>query len=219
MLEKFKELSKLVNEIMPKDMMNNIDALEMALENMDMDSIQDALSQLSEDMEKVEKDLDRYLEIFKRFQAEQKLDEIQNRLQNLIEQQSALDNEIDEVDENPNSIDRLAQEEQRNLDEFKDIQSLVEDASEMIEEFNKNTANELSELSESELSENIMQNLSNIVQSLSNRNNQDAEAQSKESLSNMSMMMQQMVNIKQGFNQDSVNEMVDKFQNLLLDGI
>ena len=50
-------------------------------------------------------------------------------------------------------MDRLAQEEQRNLDEFENIQSLVEDASEMIEQFNKNTANELSELSESELSE------------------------------------------------------------------
>ena len=179
MLEKFKELSRLVNEIMPKDMMNNIDDLEMALENMDMDSIQDALSQLSEDMEKIEKDLDRYLEIFKRFQAEQKLDEIQNRLQNLIEQQGALDNEIDGADENPSSMDRLAQEEQRNLDEFENIQSLVEDASEMIEQFNKNTANELSELSESELSENIMQNLSDIVQSLSNRNSQDAVAKSK----------------------------------------
>ena len=54
---------------MPKDMMNNIDDLEMALENMDMDSIQDALNQLSEDMGKIEKDLDRYLEIFRRFQA------------------------------------------------------------------------------------------------------------------------------------------------------
>ena len=140
MLEKFKELSELVNEIMPKDMLNNIDDLEMALENMDMDSIQDALNQLSEDMGKIEKDLDRYLEIFKRFQAEQKLDEIQNRLQNLIEQQSALDNEIDRVDENPSSMDRLAQEEQRNLDEFENIQSLIEDASDMIEQFNKNTA-------------------------------------------------------------------------------
>ena len=217
MLEKFKELSRLVNEIMPKDMMNNIDDLEMALENMDMDSIQDALSQLSEDMEKIEKDLDRYLEIFKRFQAEQKLDEIQNRLQNLIEQQGALDNEIDGADENPSSMDRLAQEEQRNLDEFENIQSLVEDASEMIEQFNKNTANELSELSESELSENIMQNLSDIVQSLSNRNSQDAVAKSKESLSNMNMMMQQMMNIKQGFNQESINEMIDKFQDLLQD--
>ena len=120
-----------------------------------MNSIQDALSQLSEDMEKIEKDLDRYLEIFKRFQAEQKLDEIQNRLQNLIEQQGALDNEIDGADENPSTMDRLAQEEQRNLDEFKNIQSLVKDASEMIEQFNKNTANELSELSESELSEGL----------------------------------------------------------------
>ena len=59
-----------------------------------MDSLQKAISDLAENMEQIENDLDRYLDIFKRFQAEQKLDEIQKRLQQLLEQQNALNEEI-----------------------------------------------------------------------------------------------------------------------------
>ena len=59
-----------------------------------MDSLQKAISDVAENMEQIENDLDRYLDIFKRFQAEQKLDEIQKRLQQLLEQQNALNEEI-----------------------------------------------------------------------------------------------------------------------------
>ena len=78
-MDKFKELSELISEIIPKDLLENMDDLQNALENMDMNSLQEALSDLSENMGQIENDLDRYLEIFKKFQAEQKLDEIQNR--------------------------------------------------------------------------------------------------------------------------------------------
>ena len=79
LIEKFKELSELVNEILPDEMLNNIENLEESLGNMDLDSIQKALNDLAQNMNKIEEDLDRYLEIFKRFQAEQKLDEISKR--------------------------------------------------------------------------------------------------------------------------------------------
>ncbi len=93
LIEKFKELSELVNEILPDEMLNNIENLEESLGNMDLDSIQKALNDLAQNMNKIEEDLDRYLEIFKRFQAEQKLDEIQNRMEKLYEQQVALINQ------------------------------------------------------------------------------------------------------------------------------
>ena len=66
----------------------------MSLENIDIDSLQEALNNLSEDIVKIEEDLDRYLEIFRLFQTEQKLDEIQNRMEKLIDQQNALNNDI-----------------------------------------------------------------------------------------------------------------------------
>ena len=90
LLEKFDELSKLVNDIMPENMKNNLEELQQALDELDVKSLQEALNDLSNNMEQIENDLDRYLDIFKRFQAEQKLDEIQKRLQQLFEQQNAI---------------------------------------------------------------------------------------------------------------------------------
>ena len=55
---------------------------------------------------------------------EQKLDEIQNRMQQLFEQQQALDQELNEaknIDE-ISTLERFGQEEERNLDEFENLE-------------------------------------------------------------------------------------------------
>ena len=125
LLEKFDELSKLINDIMPENMERNLEDLQRALDELDMDSLQKAISDLAENMEQIENDLDRYLDIFKRFQAEQKLDEIQKRLQQLLEQQNALNEEISNLkpETESSASQRYAQEQQRNLDEFENILS------------------------------------------------------------------------------------------------
>ena len=64
---------------MPENMEKNLEDLQKALDELDMDSLQKAINDLAENMEQIENDLDRYLDIFKRFQAEHKLDEIQKR--------------------------------------------------------------------------------------------------------------------------------------------
>ena len=114
LLEKFKELSDLINNVIPENMLNNVENFEMALDEMDLNSIKDALSNLSENMDQIEEDLDRYLEIFKRFQAEQKLDEIQNRMQQLVEQKNLINQEISNMDQNTDLSDlaKFSQDEE-----------------------------------------------------------------------------------------------------------
>ena len=219
LLDKFKELSELISEVIPDDFLENMDDLQSALENMDMKSLQEALSELSENMAQIEQDLDRYLEIFKKFQAEQKLDEIQNRMQQLFDQQQALAQEMSESEHNEevSTLERFAQEEERNLDEFENIKSLMEDAAETIEPFSEASSEELSELSNSELSQDLENSLNEAIENLSQQNITEAKNASEESLNNMEMMMQQMMDIRQGFNQESVAEMVEKFQGLMQD--
>ncbi|GIT32060.1 MAG: hypothetical protein Ct9H300mP2_1390 [Candidatus Neomarinimicrobiota bacterium] len=48
--------------------------------NMDMKSLQEALDNMTQNMDQIEDELDRYLDIFRRLQAEQKLDEIKKPL-------------------------------------------------------------------------------------------------------------------------------------------
>ena len=219
LLAKFKELSELISDIIPEDMLTTMDDLQKALENMDMKSLQEALNELSENMDQIEQDLDRYLEIFKRLQAEQKMDELQNRMQQLFEQQNALDQEISEADNttDQSTLERLAQEEQRNLDEFENIKSLLEEASELVEPFSETASQELSEMAESDLAEETQSALNETAQNLSQQNVQSAQRSSQQSIQNMEMMMMQMMDIQQGFQQETVSEMTEKFQALMQD--
>ena len=219
LLDKFRELSELIRDVIPEDMLTNMDELREALENMDMKQLQDALNDLAENMDQIEQDLDRYLEIFKRLQAEQKMDELQTRMEQLFDQQQSLDQEINQANEqtDPSTLERLAQEEKRNLEEFENLKSLMEEASELVEPYSQKTSDDLSEMADSPLTEQTETAMMETMQNLSQQNLQQAQNSSEQSLENMQMMMQQLMQIQQQFQQETVAEMTKKFQALIQD--
>ena len=93
-------------------------------------------------------------------------------------------NEAKNIDE-ISTLERFAQEEERNLDEFENILSLMEDAAEAIEPFSESSADELSELSDSELSQDLENSLNETIENLSQQNIADANSTRQESLNNM----------------------------------
>ena len=219
LLDKFKELSDLVRDVIPEDMLTNMDNLQESLENMDMKQLQNTLNDLAENINQIEQDLDRYLEIFKRLQAEQKMDELQTRMEQLFEQQQSLDQEINQTNEQTDrsTLKRLEQEEKRNLEEFENLKSLMEDASELVESYSQKTSDDLSELAESPLTEQTKSSLMETMQNLSQQNLQQSQNSSEQSLDNMQMMMQELMQMQQQFQQETVAEMTEKFQALMQD--
>ena len=217
LLEKFDELSKLVNDIMPENMKNNLEELQQALDELNVESLQEALNDLSNNMEQIENDLDRYLDIFKRFQAEKKLDEIQKRLQQLFEQQNAISEEIRDLspDTDLSKSQRFVQEQQRNLDEFQNILSLIEEASSLVEPFSGTSSEELSSLYESDLSIETESSLQDTEKSLNNMEFQSAHNSSSISTDKLENIMQQMRDIQQGFQKETVSEMAQKLEKLM----
>ena len=219
LLDKFKELSDLVRDVIPEDMLTNMDNLQESLENMDMKQLQNALKDLAENMNQIEQDLDRYLEIFKRLKAEQKMDELQTRMEQLFDQQQSLDQEINQTNEQTDrsTLKRLEQEEKRNLEEFENLKSLMEEASELVEDYSQKTSDDLSELAESPLTEQTKTSLMETMQNLSQQNLQQSQNSSEQSLDNMQMMMQEVMQMQQQFQQETVAEMTEKFQALMQD--
>ena len=219
LLDKFKELSDLIRDVIPKDMLTNMDNLQESLENMDMKQLQNALNDLAENIDQIEQDLDRYLEIFKRLQAEQKMDELQTRMEQLFEQQQSLDQEINQTNEQTDrsTLKRLEQEEKRNLEEFENLKSLMEEASELVESYSQKTSDDLSELAESPLTEQTKSSLMETMQNLSQQNLQQSQNSSEQSLDNIQMMMQELMQMQQQFQQETVAEMTEKFQALMQD--
>ena len=198
-------------------MKNNLEELQQALNELDVKSLQEALNNLSNNMEQIENDLDRYLDIFKRFQAEQKIDEIQKRLQQLFEQQNAISEEIKDLgpDTDLSKSQRFVQEQQRNLDEFQNILSLIEEASSLVDPFSSTSSEELSSLYESDLSIETKSSLQDTEKSLNNMEFQSAHNSSSISTDKLENIMQQMRDIQQGFQKETVSEMAQKLEKLM----
>ena len=217
LLNKFEELSNLINNIVPKDMLKNISELEEALDNMNMDSIEESISELTKNMDQIEKELERYLEIFKQIQMEQKFDELRNRMEKLTKQQESLDEELVQNQNTNSSNQRLAIEEKGILNEFENIQSLLEETADLIKPSNVKVSEDLLKLSESDLVKNINTTLEETENNISNNKLNAARSSSQQSIGNMKKMIEKITSAQEKFQNQSLNEITEKFEEIIQD--
>ena len=70
----------------------------------------------------------------------------------------------------------------------------------------------MSELANSELAESANTSFNQTIENLSEQSLSDATNSSQSALENLELMAQQMSNIQQGFNQQEIKELMEKFQ-------
>ncbi|MFH1853319.1 MAG: hypothetical protein ABIA75_13355, partial [Candidatus Neomarinimicrobiota bacterium] len=168
MLEKFRQLKELIAELISPELLASMDRLSEALDQLDPQELLSAMEQLSANLNQMEQQLDRFLAIFERIRAEQKMEEVRERLEQLVEQQAGLDEKIQRAgpETEPSDLARMAQEEQRNSEEFDHIRGVMEQAADAVEKFSPPLAAELDQLRQSELAENADEALKNAGNSL-----------------------------------------------------
>ena len=100
------------------------------------------MGQLSQNVEQIEQELDRFLDILKRIQAEQITHEIVERLEQLVTEQELLNEKIQKTNEqtDPSEFARLEQEEKRNLEEFQNILDIMQNAADLMEEYSPSSS-------------------------------------------------------------------------------
>ena len=219
LMNKFEDLRKLIEEIFPQDMLKNMDWMDEALKDMKPEELLSALDNLSSNIQQVENELDRFLDIFKRVKAEQEVDELRKRLEQLVQNQDNIDEQIREMDNKTNSSNfkRLQQEQKINKREFDEIMSSMDNASNDIKQFSRKTAQSLEKLSESELSNSTETHLEETIQSLKEEDPYKAMDKSFASLNNMEALETEMNNILSEFQRETTREMSSKFRSILKD--
>ena len=217
LMQKFKELQELVNEILNPELMTDMDVLKDALEKMDMKDIMDAMENLSSNLDQVEQQLDRFLDIFRRIKAEQKLDETIQRMNQLVEQQRIVNENIQTLDgqTDPTAIARLSHEEQRNREEFSNIRDVMEEAAKAMQEFDRESATALQNLEKDHLTNQTESNLSQTSRQLQKQRIQQAQRHSAESLENLKKLQSMVTDIQSQFQDQTTTEMAGKFQTVM----
>tara|TARA_Y100001970_G_scaffold90730_1_gene114446 strand:- start:6840 stop:10256 length:3417 start_codon:yes stop_codon:yes gene_type:complete len=216
LMGKFKELSTLLKNIIPQSLLNNLNKTQSSLEEMDLQSLKKALENMSSNISEIESELDRYIDIFKRLQVEQKLTEIKNRIEKLVQQKDKLDRDIESFD-NTSDEKRIWQEELRGLEELANIKNEIQEASELIKPFSQKSSTRLDELKNNSDYNLASKNIEKTISDLKNKNIKSARFSSQSSLNNLNNIQKELASIQQEFQNETVSVMAEKLEKIMRD--
>lgn len=217
--EKYQQLQELVRELINEEFLASMEDIQNALDTMDMDELRDSMKSLAQNVDQIEQELDRFIEIFERVQAEQKMDEVRRRLEQLLEQQETTQQHIEESSEQTSDSQwaRMEEDEQRIAEEFDQIRDTMEEAAEAMEPFSPQASDALDQLESSELANQTEENLRSTQQNLRQQSPTASRQTGQAASNNLNEMLQESLAIQQQFQQQTSGEMAQKFQAVMRD--
>ena len=219
MLTKFNDLQKLIEEILPPELLNDLDRMQEALDALDIDDMISALENMSNNMNHMEKELDRFLDIFERVKAEQKIDEVRKRLKELVNNQDNIDRQIRSTNNTTDlsQFKRLSQEEKLIQKEMNDVLNEIDSSIDPIKRFSRKTAQGLESLSESSDVKMAKGHIRDAIKKLNEQKPFEAMDASFSGLQSMQSIQNSMDQISQNFQKQTTREMAKKFRGILKD--
>lgn len=197
-LEKYMELQKLMDEMNSEEMSLAIKKLQEQLSSMNREQAQNSLEEMRFDEKSFQKSLERTMNLLKRIQIEQKMDEIIKRSEEIKEQLEELEKETDSTDlsdkekseklsKKQNNITQKLENIQREVDK---LQQKMSDFKDMPNEEMKDLKKQFEEQKNEELSQGVKDQLLKQMKT-------EAMEQMQHLSQNMESTSEQMKNMQQ----------------------
>jgi len=201
-LEKYMELQKLMDEMTGDDMKKAMEQMQDMLQKMNRDQAQDAINNMKMDEERFKKSIERTMNLLKRIQIEQKMDELVKRTENIEQNQNDLKEQTknsdlsdkkqseplsEKQDELSKELERMEKKMDELAEKMKELKDMPQEEMEKLkEEFEKQNNEELSKEASKDLKQNQKQKAQKSQQQLS-KNMQEM----KSAMQQMQEMMEQ----------------------------
>ena len=156
--DKIETLQKMFQDIINPELMAALQELQKSLNEDDFKKSLEELNNFEFEMEDLENQLDRMIDLFEQVVAEQKLDELIKKIENMVNLQKEISNDIKNKAKD-SSIKPMEEKQSRNLD---DVFKTMENAEQLLKNNNKKTADSLNELRNSLISNNLQKEINNI---------------------------------------------------------
>lgn len=213
-LEKYMELQQLMDELTGDEYKDALQKMQEMLEKLQRDQAQNAFEDMKLNEESFKKSIERTLNLLKRIQIEQKVDELLKRSEELSKKQDELQektNNQEQSDTEKEELDQKQEEISKEVNDFKnELEKLKEKLSEVpdmpreqmekiLEEFEKQNNEQLSESARQKMQQNQMQQAMQMQQqvskNMSSMNQQLQELQQQMQMQNRLQTLQDMMKI------------------------
>ena len=220
-LEKYQELQQLMEQLNSPEFAEAMKKMQEAMRQLSPEAMRQAMQQFQFSEENFRKSLERTLNLLKRIQIEQKIDESLKRTEEMMKQQEELQKQTEQT--NPGDKDKLndlARQQKDLKDKLDQLQKELADLQEKMKEFPAEMP--LSEMEEArqELDQSQLdQQMEEIAQQLQGQQMQQAIQGQKQAMQKMGQFMQKMQQMQHAMKENQqrqiVNEMRKAMQDLL----
>jgi hypothetical protein len=217
-MEKYMELQKLMDEMTSDEMKKAMERLQNVLKDMNRNMTQEQMQNMKMDEEHFKKSIERTLNLLKRIQIEQKMDELMKRTEEMTEKQENLSkqtensNPSDQKENLSKKQDEITKDLENLKKEMEDLEKKMSEVPDMPEEDMEKLMDEFEQQQNQQLSEQASQD----IQQSNQKNACKNQSQLSQNMKQMQQMMQQMKeSMQQQSQMQTFTDMMKTLDNIL----
>lgn len=220
-LEKYQELQQMMEQMNTPEFADAMKKMQQAMQQLNPEQMKQALQNFQFSEENFRKSIERTMNLLKRIQIEQKLDETVKRTEQLMKQQEELAKKTDETNpEDKQRLNDLAQQQRDLQKQLEQLQKELADLQKKMEEFPTEMPLDEMEQARQELEQGqLEQQMEQIAQQMQQQQTQLARQNQKQAMQKMGKFLRQMQQVQKSMQQNQqrqiVNEMRRSIQDLL----
>jgi len=219
-MEKYMELQKLMDEMTSDEMKKAMEKLQNMLKDMNRQMTQDQIQNMKLDEEKFKKGIERTLNLLKRVQIEQKMDELLKRTEELVEKQESLQEQTEQSNQNDqkemNDLSQKQDELTKQLEKIQEEMKNLEEKMAEVPDMPKEDMEKLMEEFQKQQNQQLSEQASKDMQQMQKQKANQKQQQLSQNMQQMQQMMQQMKDQMQQQNQmQTFTDMMKILDNIL----
>ncbi len=208
LLEKQQMIQEMFEKLFDDDFKEKYEEYNRLLEELNKQQMLDKLDEMELDNEKLEKEMDRTLELFKQLEFEQSLEERTQELEELIKDQEELQEKTEGKEEEASTLQEEQQDLQGRLDDFEKNMEDLEGMNETLED-----RHEMPDLSEP--MDDAEQSMKEAKEQLQRSNENKAGEQQQKAKEKMKEMQESLSQFQQSMSQEQQTENLENMRQLL----
>jgi hypothetical protein len=216
-MKKYEELERIMREMDSPELREAMKRMQATMDQLSPEQMKQAMENMQFNQDALRESIERTIELLKRIQIEQKVDEMTRRAADLAKKQEDLANRTEKADpQNQKELDKLANEQRELQKQAEAMQREMKELQKMMEQFPQDMP--LSDMKEAQAELNasqMQQQMEQVAGMCQGGNCKSAATGQKKMAQQLQKFQQKMENIKKKMNEEEQKQLARAMQKAL----
>ena len=207
--DKIQQLQNMFKDIISSELMESLQNMQKSLNEDDFKKSLEELNNFDFEMNDLEQQLDRMIDLFEQIVAEQKLDELTKKIESMQNLQSDISEIINENHKNKN-IKPMENKQKNNLNDLNDA---LNQTSDIMKNIDQKISEKINQMSNREELADIKKDVNSILNSNNNKSNMNQSSNNIEN--NLEKMSSELEKIIEEYQEKATQEMLNMYSRII----